>query len=65
MGMGVGCLCRPRDVAWAPELRREKSSGQNCLIFLVRAFEIRELVIRFEMPNPGSDFIDQIMIVRH
>jgi hypothetical protein len=35
------------------------------LIFLVGAFEIRDLVIALEVPDAGGHLVDQIVIVRH
>src|SRR4029077_21095704 len=35
----------------------------NGLVFLVRALEIGDLVISFEVPDAGRDFVDQVMIV--
>ena len=36
-----------------------------CLILLVRAFEVGEFVIAFEVPDAGCDFVDQIVIVAY
>jgi len=67
MGVGIRRLRWPDNVGAGVHARafQKNNSRQNALVFLVRTFEIGELVVRFEMPNPGSNFVDQIMIVRH
>ncbi len=42
-----------------------KALGSDGLIFLVGALEIRDVVIRLEVPDARRNFIDQIMIVSH
>jgi hypothetical protein len=39
--------------------------NQNGLVFLVRAFEVGDLMIVLEVPDPGCDLVDQIVIVRY
>jgi hypothetical protein len=41
-----------------------KNLGENRLIFLVRALEVGDLVVSLEVPNPGRDFINQIVVMR-
>ena len=33
------------------------------MVFLVRSFEVGDLVVAFEVPDAGGDFVDQVMIV--
>src|ERR1700730_6057149 len=53
--------------------RRAKSSpplsslrlDHRRLVLLVRALEIRDRVASLEMPNPGGDFVDQVLVMRN
>src|SRR5882724_13721403 len=37
---------------------------EDCLVLLVRAFEVSDLMVAFEVPDPGGDFIDQVFVMR-
>src|SRR5580692_8199398 len=39
--------------------------GDSSLIFLICAFEVGDAVVALEVPDTGSDFVDQIVIVAY
>ena len=47
----------------AENLRVLRELCRNCLVLLVGALKVRNFVVSFEVPNPGSDFIDQIVVM--
>jgi len=70
---GQARCSRPRNGSYRAARRKPsretrlqgQSLGMHGLIFLVGPLEVRDLMIRLEMPDARGHLIDQIMIVRH
>ena len=60
----IGCPVERSSPVFTTQSSLNSHRNRGRLILLVRALEVGDLVIAFEVPHARGDFVDQIVVVR-